>query len=75
MGKLVFVDQARHTYYGSTYHGSTNYGNAYHGYTHYGNAYYGYTYQAPSQWVLPDWRLGSKGIFDAASLSNIQAAI
>ena len=31
--------------------------------------------QAPSQWVLPDWRLGSKGIFDAASLSNIQAAI
>ena len=31
--------------------------------------------QAPSQWVLPDWSLGSKGIFDAASLSNIQAAV
>ena len=29
--------------------------------------------QAPSQWRLPDWSLGSKGIYDAASLSNIQA--
>ena len=31
--------------------------------------------QAPSQWALPDWTLGSKGIYDAASLANIQAAL
>jgi len=31
--------------------------------------------QAPSQWRLPDWSLGSKGIYDAASLSSIQAAV
>ena len=31
--------------------------------------------QAPSQWVFPDWTLGSKGIYDAASLARIQAAV
>ena len=31
--------------------------------------------QAPSQWVFPDWKLGSKGIYDAASLENIQKAV
>ena len=31
--------------------------------------------QAPSQWVFPDWTLGSKGIYDAASLANIQKAV
>jgi len=31
--------------------------------------------QSPSQWSLPDWKLGSKGIYDAASLSRIQAAV
>ena len=31
--------------------------------------------QAPSQWILPDWTLASKGIYDAASLANIQRAV
>ena len=31
--------------------------------------------QAPSQWLLSDWTLGSKGIYDAASLTNIQKAV
>ena len=31
--------------------------------------------QAPTQWIFEDWKLGSKGIFDAASLSNIQKAV
>lgn len=31
--------------------------------------------QAPSQWAMPDWAFGSKGIYDAASLANIQAAL
>jgi len=31
--------------------------------------------QAPSQWLMEDWTLGSKGIYDAASLRNIQAAL
>lgn len=31
--------------------------------------------QAPSQWLMPDWNLGSKGIFDASSLANIQCAV
>ena len=31
--------------------------------------------QAPSQWTFPDWKFGSKGIYDAASLANIQAAL
>ena len=31
--------------------------------------------QAPSQWRLPDWSHGSKGIYDAASLANIQRAL
>jgi non-heme chloroperoxidase len=31
--------------------------------------------QAPSQWKLPDWTFGSKGIYDAASLANIQRAV
>ena len=31
--------------------------------------------QAPSQWTFPDWPYGSKGIYDPASLANIQAAV
>uniref|UniRef100_A0A7S0ING8 AB hydrolase-1 domain-containing protein n=1 Tax=Calcidiscus leptoporus TaxID=127549 RepID=A0A7S0ING8_9EUKA len=31
--------------------------------------------QAPSQWRFADWQLGSKGIYDAASLDAIQAAL
>jgi pimeloyl-ACP methyl ester carboxylesterase len=31
--------------------------------------------QAPSQWAMPDWAHGSKGIYDAASLANIQRAL
>ena len=31
--------------------------------------------QAPSQWMFSDWNLGSKGIYDAASLARIQAAV
>jgi len=31
--------------------------------------------QAPSQWVYPDWKLGSKGIYDPPSLINIQNAV
>jgi len=31
--------------------------------------------QAPSQWKLPDWSYGSNGIYDAASLANIQHAV
>ena len=31
--------------------------------------------QAPSQWMMPDWKLGSKGIYDSPSLANIQAAV
>jgi len=31
--------------------------------------------QAPSQWLFADWKLGSKGIYDAASLANIQKAV
>lgn len=31
--------------------------------------------QAPSQWTFADWKYGSKGIYDAASLASIQAAV
>jgi hypothetical protein len=31
--------------------------------------------QAPTQWIFEDWKLGSKGIFDPASLANIQKAV
>jgi len=31
--------------------------------------------QAPSQWRFEDWKLGSKGIYDAVSLDNIQKAV
>jgi len=31
--------------------------------------------QAPSQWTFPDWKCGSKGIYDPKSLANIQAAL
>jgi len=31
--------------------------------------------QAPSQWAMPDWRYGSKGIYDDASLANIGRAV
>lgn len=31
--------------------------------------------QAPSQWMMPDWKFGSKGIYDSPSLANIQAAV
>ena len=31
--------------------------------------------QAPSQWIFPDWKYGSKGIYDPASLLNIQKAV
>lgn len=31
--------------------------------------------QAPSQWAMPDWKYGSKGIYDPASLANIQNAV
>lgn len=31
--------------------------------------------QAPSQWRMPDWEHGSKGIYDAASLARIQDAV
>ena len=31
--------------------------------------------QAPSQWLFPDWPHGSKGIYDPASLANIQNVV
>lgn len=31
--------------------------------------------QAPSQWTFSDWSYGSKGIYDAASLANIQNVV
>lgn len=31
--------------------------------------------QAPSQWTMPDWPHGSKGIYDSPSLANIQRAV
>lgn len=31
--------------------------------------------QAPSQWTFPDWKHGSKGIYDPASLLNIQNVV
>lgn len=31
--------------------------------------------QAPSQWTFDDWSYGSKGIYDAASLANIQKVV
>jgi pimeloyl-ACP methyl ester carboxylesterase len=31
--------------------------------------------QAPSQWQMPDWQYGSKGIYDAKSLADVQAAV
>jgi non-heme chloroperoxidase len=44
----------------------------------YGNATLGgcvFVDQAPSQWTFPDWKYGSKGIYDPASLLNIQNAV
>jgi non-heme chloroperoxidase len=31
--------------------------------------------QAPSQWIFPDWAHGSNGIYDPASLANIQRVV
>lgn len=31
--------------------------------------------QAPSQWLFPDWKHGSKGIYDPPSLANIQRVV
>ena len=43
-GRLLFLRQARSTYYGSTYYGSTYYGSTYYGSTYCGSTYYGSTY-------------------------------